>query len=324
MLVVAPLCYFLLSKEERTQAGKWAFGQAIILILGMMTLVYAIKTGLNAQHSMAVSIGLVLVAITLLTIFARQQLRSTEPMLDLSLFSYPAILAGMMMAIVAAGVLAGVELTLAMELQYVIGLSPLQAGIFMVPIMIAAAVGGPLAGLLSNLVGLRYVATASLFTAAFALLSLAYADFYHPGLAVPAILALIGLSLSIGLTASSIAIMGSVAAERGAAAGALEATGYELGTGLGITFFGVFMAHIFAQRIQIPDTLNPSFAQQAQLSIGDSYLVASQLSGTQAESLIVAAKAAFSTAHFTLLTTAGLLMAVLAIVVFIMLKNYRP
>jgi DHA2 family multidrug resistance protein-like MFS transporter len=36
---------------------------------------------------------------------------------------------------------------------------------------------------------------------------------------VPALLALLGLTLSIGLTASSIAIMGSVEASKGGAAG---------------------------------------------------------------------------------------------------------
>ncbi|MDI9757457.1 MFS transporter, partial [Acinetobacter baumannii] len=100
------------------------------------------------------------------------------------------------------------ELTLAMELQYVIRLTPLQAGLFMVPIMVAAAIGGPIAGFLSNKFGLRLVATFSLILAAIALISLSYSDFHHPGIIVPFILASIGLTLSIGLTASSIAIMG--------------------------------------------------------------------------------------------------------------------
>ena len=68
-------------------------------------------------------------------------------------------------------------------------------------------------------------------------------------------LALLGLTLSIGLTASSIAIMGSVVADKGGAAGSLEATAYELGTGLGITFFGVFMSDVFSRAILLPSTL---------------------------------------------------------------------
>lgn len=81
------------------------------------------------------------------------------------------------MAIVASGALAGVELTLAQELQYVLGKTPLQAGTFMIPIMAAAAVGGPVAGYLSNRFGLRLVATLSLVISAGALVFLAQSDF---------------------------------------------------------------------------------------------------------------------------------------------------
>ncbi|GAA2813183.1 hypothetical protein GCM10010836_00080 [Aminobacter aminovorans] len=56
---------------------------------------------------------------------------------------------------------------------------------------------------------------------------LARSDFHDPGFLVPFALAALGLTLSIGLTASSIAIMGSVDASKGGAAGSLEATGYE-------------------------------------------------------------------------------------------------
>ena len=65
-------------------------------------------------------------------------------------------------------------------------------------------------------------------------------------------LALLGLTLSIGLTASSIAIMG---ADKGGAAGSLEATVYELGTGFGITCFGVFMSSVFSRAVLPPATL---------------------------------------------------------------------
>lgn len=110
----------------------------------------------------------------------------------------------MIMAVVATGALAGVELTLAQELQYVLGNTPLQAGIFIIPIMAAAAVGGPVAGYLFNLCGLRTVASSSRALSAVALCYLAQADFHSPDFWVPTMLALLGLPLSIGLTASSL------------------------------------------------------------------------------------------------------------------------
>ncbi|WP_421173466.1 hypothetical protein [Aeromonas dhakensis] len=114
------------------------------------------------------------------------------------------------------GALAGVELTLAQELQYVLGNTPLQAGMFIIPIMATAAVGGPSAGYLFNLCSLRTVASSSLAISAAALCYLTLVDFHHPNVRVPAMLALLGLCLSIGLAASSIANMDAVEADRGA------------------------------------------------------------------------------------------------------------
>ncbi|MBL0679815.1 hypothetical protein [Aeromonas dhakensis] len=72
------------------------------------------------------------------------------------------------------GALARVELTLAQAqaqaLQYVLGNTPLQAGMFIIPIMAAAAVGGPNAGYLFNLCSLRTVASSSLAISAAATL----------------------------------------------------------------------------------------------------------------------------------------------------------
>lgn len=323
MLVVAPACYALLPRAEQTTPGNWPIGQALLLIAGMVSLVYGIKAGFGGKQSLPIIILIIVFGIAVLTLFVRKQLRSPAPMLDLTLLSRPAIVAGLIMAIVASGALAGVELTLAQELQYVLGKTPLQAGIFMIPIMAAAAAGGPVAGSLSNRFGLRLVATLSLVISAGALVFLAQRDVHDPGFLIPVALASLGLTLSIGLTASSIAIMGSVDASKGGEAGALEATGYELGTGLGITLFGVFMSSVFSRAIDLPFGLSQALAEQASRTIGDAYIVAGELPGEQAAALIEAGKAAFTQTHAVLLTTAAMMIAALAVVVFFTLAGYR-
>lgn len=323
MLVVAPLVFLLLPRTEATTPGTWAPGQALLLLAGILAVVYGIKAAVGATQPLVVALSVAIFGALLLTLFVRLQLRSVTPMLDLSLFSSPSILAGITMAAVAIGALAGVELTLAQELQYVLGKTPLQAGIFMIPIMAAAAVGGPVAGYLSNLCGLRLVASASMGLSAVALAFLALADFHEPGFMVPAMLALLGLTLSIGLTASSIAIMGAVDASKGGAAGSLEATAYELGTGLGITFFGVLMSNMFSRTISLPAELAQPLAERAGRSIGDSYLVAHSLIEPQSAALIEAAKSAFSAAHAMVLLTASVMIGALGIFVFIMLRGDR-
>jgi len=323
MLIVATACWLLLPRQEQTTAGHWPIGQALLLVVGMIVVVYAAKTAFGGKQPFAVVLLTLAFGLAMLGLFARKQLRAAEPMLDLSLLAHPAIVAGLIMAVVVSGALAGVELTLAQELQYVLDKTPLQAGIFMIPIMAAAAVGGPVAGWLSARYGLQFVASLSLLVAALSLGWLALQDFHTPGLIVPVLLALLGLALSIGLTASSIAIMSSVDASKGGAAGSLEGTGYELGTGLGITIFGLFMSVVFGRNLTAPLGLPADLKDQAAVSMGDTYLVARQLSGDQADALVAAGKAAFSSTHSVLLMTSAVLIAGLAILVFFLLAGVR-
>ncbi|ETX29159.1 MFS transporter [Roseivivax isoporae] len=323
MLVVLPACWLLLPRKEEITHGHWPIGQAVLLILGMISAVYAIKAGFAAKQSPAVVVLVLTIGVGLLSLFVRLQLRSPAPMLNLALFARPAIVAGIVMAIVASGSLAGVELTLAQELQYVLGKTPLEAGIFMIPIMAAAALGGPVAGWLSTRFGLRPVACLSLAISAAALAGLAVTEFHDPGPIVPVLLAVLGLALSIGLTASSIAIMGAADPSEAGAAGSLEATGYELGTGLGITLFGVFMSVVFGHHLVPPEGLSDGLAEQASRSIGDVYVVGRNLAADQGAAVIAAGKAAFSVTHSVLLTTAAVMMGLLTVLVYVLLAPAR-
>lgn len=322
MLAVIPLVFILLPRTEETTPSQWGPWQAVLLIAGILALVYGIKAAFGATQPLYLALSMALFGLGLLLAFVRLQLHAPQPLLDLSLFSRPAILAGILMAVVASGALAGVELTLAQELQYVMDKTPLQAGIFMTPIMAAAALGGPVAGHLSNLFGLRAVASLPLMIAAGALAGLALSDFEHPGLTVPVLLALLGLSLSIGLTASSIAIMSSVDARQGGAAGSMEATAYELGSGLGIMLFGVFLSSVYSHTIVLALDITSSQARHAARSIGDTHVVARDLAEPQAKALVAAGKAAFSSSHSILLMTSAVLLAVLSIAVTYLLRRH--
>ncbi|MDH2076830.1 MFS transporter [Pseudomonas atacamensis] len=324
MILIIPVVRHLLSRRETLVSGNWNIGQAALLIGGMVSVVYSIKAVLGSTVGLYQAVAVGAAGLLLLGVFTRLQNRARLPMLDLGLFHEPAICAGMLMALVVTGALAGVELTLAIEMQYVLERTPLQAGIFMLPIMVAAAVGGPVAGMLSNRFGLCTVSSLSLAVSAGALAYLAYQGL-DASLLTAMVMASLGLALSIGLTASSIAILGAVDASKGAAAGSLEATAYELGTALGITLFGAFMSSVFNRYLQAPSQLHGELLEKASRSIGDSMVVAKQLSPVDATALVEAAKVAFLQTHSVLLGVCASLLGLLAMMVFAMLRRMnRP
>lgn len=322
MLVVWPLAYFVLPRRTPVATGTWAIGQALVLIVGLIATVYAIKSGFGAGTPIAITLGSLAVGTALLIWFGRQQLRSESPMLDLGLFRKPAISVGIAMALVVSGALAGVELTIAQELQFVVGYLPLQAGLFMMPLVIASAIGGPVSGFLVGAAGLRLVAVLSLLVATGSLGGLGMSDFHDPGRQVIVLMIALGFSLSVGLIASSVAIMSSAPAEKAGAAGALESTGYELGAGLGITLFGVLLSASFAAAIRFPPALAGRVDAAASNSIGEAMIAADRL-GADGEALAQAARTAFSSAHATVLTIAAIAIGLLALMVFLALRNYR-
>ena len=109
---------------KRSAAGGWKIGQALLLIAGIIATVHALKSGLTPGGPSWASAATLLLGLALLADFVRRQLTSAEPMLDLGLFARPAIRSGLIMALVVSGALAGTELTIAQELQLVLGRTP--------------------------------------------------------------------------------------------------------------------------------------------------------------------------------------------------------
>ncbi|MDH0612159.1 MULTISPECIES: MFS transporter [unclassified Agrobacterium] len=314
MMAVIPMVWLLTPAAVSGRGGEWKIGQALILVAGLISTVYAIKTGFKSGIGVSSVVPFVF-GVSLLTFFGRLQVSSVTPMLDLSLLVKPAIAVGFLMAFVASGALAGFELVLAQELQFVLEKSPLEAGLFMMPLVVAAAIGGPVGGRLAHRFGLRPVASLSMAVAALSLVGLAYADFVLDAYLVTSLLAALGFSLGVGLLASSIAIMSSAPAQKAGAAGALESTGYELGGGLGITFFGVMVNSIFQSAYTGPNSGGVAN------SIGEAITAAERIGGHQGEAIIVAARLAFADAHGLVLILTGALVALLAISVFWGLRN---
>lgn len=321
VLVVIPLIVTYAPRLPVVSRGNWTIGQAVILILGMMATVYALKSAFNSSSSIILTIGCLSFGLLMLIVFVRKQLHAPDPMLDLSLFSIPAISAGVIMAIVVMGALAGVELTLAQELQFVLGRTPLEAGIFMLPLMIAAAIGGPLSGFILRAIGLRWVASCSLLISAVSLVGLALISFDSSGVEVVLLLATLGLALGVGLTASSVAIMSSTPVEKAGAAGALEATSYDLGSGLGITAFGILLATTYERSIHLPADVSISVIDAATRSIGDTMIAAKGLGEVQSQQLITAGQQAFSASHSMVLFSAAALIGVLSVLIMFVLRS---
>ncbi len=276
--------------------------QALVLIAAILMLVFSAKSALKGQLALWLTALVALGGAAMLTWFIRKQLSAARPMVDMRLFTHRIILSGVMMAMTALITLVGFELLMAQELQFVHQKTPFEAGIFMLPVMVASGFSGPIAGLLVSRLGLREVATCGMLLSAFSFLGLALTDFSTQQ----------WLAWGLMLLASSSAIMAAAPKEKAAAAGAIETMAYELGAGLGIALFGLILTRSYSASIALPSGLSGAMAQQAASSIGEAVSLSQALPAGVAQALMAAAKAAFIQAHSLVLATAGVLLLLLA------------
>ena len=286
--------------------------QALILIAAILMLVFSAKSALKGQLALWLVSMVALAGAGMLYWFVRKQLSATRPMVDMRLFTHRIILSGVMMAMTALITLVGFELLMAQELQFVHGKTPFEAGLFMLPLMVASGFSGPIAGMLVSKLGLREVATGGMLLSALSFLGLSVTDFStHPWQAW-GLMTLLGFSVASALLASSSAIMAAAPKEKAAAAGAIETMAYELGAGLGIALFGLILTRSYTSSIVLPAGMGDAAAEQAASSISEAIKLAQSMPTIPAQSLMEAAKMAFIHSHSIVLATAGVLLLLLA------------
>ncbi|BFO10338.1 hypothetical protein GGER_28480 [Serratia rubidaea] len=148
VLIVLPLAWRLIPQCGGNSQRPFDVAGSLQIMVGLVSSIYALKELSKTQPSLPILALSATLGLLFLTLFARRQRRTTSPMIDFTLFSNRLFASGVAVAVISMVALVGIELVLSQRLQLVNGLSPLQAGLFILPIPLASALSGPLAGLL--------------------------------------------------------------------------------------------------------------------------------------------------------------------------------
>lgn len=306
IVILAFIAALVLIPAQRGQPGMpWDVVSSAQIMVGLIALAYAIKEMALRDPAWNVILAALALGVVATALFIRRQLRLPHPLIDLRLFRIPLFTAGVIGALVSSMVLVGMELVLSQRLQLVLGLTPLQAALFILPIPLAAFVGGPLAGLWLPRLGNMPVLLAGLICA---LLGLAgFLPFRGgPDMAQIVALALFGLGLGFSMTAASSTVMLSAPRERAGMAAAVEEVSYELGSALGIAILGSVMS--LAYTLSLPAGLAPE--PTVYDSLDEALIHAQSLPPAAAERLIGIARAGFEQSFIWVTLTAMALLAV--------------
>jgi len=244
----------------------------------------------------ATPVATIVIGITIGVLFVRRQGRLRDPLLDLSLFRTRVFSTSLVMLLVSSVVMSGLSLLIALYLQSVLGLTPLVAGLWLIPPNIAMIVGFQVPPVLTRWLTMTKTIALGLVIGAIGFLLLTQASRVdRPGLLILGwALACFGIAFPMSLL--TVLMLGATAPEKAGAAAATNETSGELGIALGIATIGSLATVVYRAELagSLPDTIPEAAGQSALEGITGAATAASSLSSELSAELLALARAAFA------------------------------
>ena len=227
-------------KESIDWLGNLTFAAGLTLVL------IGLNFGIQPSGSSPMSwgtpfvLGMLSGGIILLIVFVFIEQHVPVPMFRINLFRIRAFAAGNLASLLASVARSGLMLMLAIWLQgiwlplhgYDYEVTPLWAGICMLPSSIGILIAGPLSGRLSDQFGARYFSTIAMVLTAtgFLLMMLLPVSFTYPMFAL--IILLDGLAMGMFMAPNTTAVMNSLPEQHRGAGSGMRATLFNVGSPL--------------------------------------------------------------------------------------------
>ena len=312
VVVLAVLAGLTLMPESKAPWQKADPLGAVLSAVGMTALVWWIIE-LPQHGALGGHAGITLaVAVLALVGFVVWENVTAAPMVPLVLFKHRNFSGGSLsLSLVQIGN-GGLLLVLTQYLQFVLGYSPVKAGLAFVPLAVAALAGNTAGAQLTAKIGHRFVILAGmlLMVASFALLTTVSVD---SGFTVPAVaLGLLGLGAGLAMPAAVGALMGTIPADKAGVGSALNDTIQQAGTALGIAILGSLLSNGYA------DEMPADAPAQARQSIAGALAVAHGDSG-----LVRAARQAFTDSMSTTFTVSAIGVLTAAVLATLVMRDSK-
>ncbi|MFH8839747.1 MFS transporter [Streptomyces sp. NPDC017868] len=310
MALILPLGRRLLPESRGAADGPWDVLGALMAAAGVLLCVLGVKhVGAGGSPLSLATAGPLFTGFALLVLFVRRQKRRPHPLIDVSLFSRAAFTTSVGCIVIGMLALVGLELIAIQYLQLVLGLSPLETGLRLLPLTFAAMAAGATGSYTLRRIGpRRMVGWGFLLTASAVLLLTLMGQHDRPALLTVGFV-LLGFGLQTTLFSAYESMLSEAPQASAGGAAAIGETSYQLGAGMGIALLGSVMNAAYAPGLASVPGVPAEASRAAANSLGEAYKVADQLGGAAGEALHQAARHSFVTGlHITLCVSAGLLL----------------
>lgn len=294
LLVLAPM---LLPEYRDPNAGRLDLASAVLATGTVLAMIFGMKhVAIYGPHVAA--LAALAASILLGALFVRRQRRLTDPMIDLGLFKRPIFTAALCVNIIGVFAAFGSFLFITQYLQLVLGMGPLEAGMWLMPSGVVFVIGSILAPVI-----VRRYAPSRILASGFLIAATGYAVLTQISANGDLWILILGFMLfcaglaPMGALTTDL-VMSDVPPERAGAASGISETSFEFGAALGIAVLGSIVGAIYRARmidIALPE-LSADRVHAIRETIGAAIEIAASLDGIARSVLETAARNAFTRA----------------------------
>ncbi|MEV1291268.1 MFS transporter [Pseudonocardia sp. NPDC049635] len=295
-------------------------GAVLLIVYGLQELAATAET--TGPADVLPYLAAVAAGSALLAAFVRRQRTQRDPLLDLALFADRRFSASVGAVLLTGVAVVGVFYLFTQYLQWVLGLGPLQAGLWTIPYVAVNVAGALLAPSLVPRFGQVTVIAGGLAVAAAGMWLVAILVTGAPAAVVVAAVALVGLGHGLAIALASDLIISTPPAERAGSAAAVQEVGGELGSALGVAVGGT--VGVLGYRAALAGTLPAAVPAEAADAAGEGVAGALAVAGTLPEvgwQLAEAARDAFARGLQAAAVTGAVLVSVVAGVVLVLFRR---
>ena len=302
---------------------------AALSIAGLVSLVYAFIEAPTEGWSDTKILGALGIAAVLLVTFFVWERRSTHPMLNLDFFKNPRFTSASASISVLFFAMFGVIFLLTQYFQFVLGYTPLEAGIRLLPLALTMMVVAPLSARIVERVGTKVVVSSGLFLAGLGVLSFTglevstgYGNIFWR-------LMLMAVGMGLTMAPATESIMGSLPLAKAGVGSAVNDTTRQVGGALGVAIIGSVLASTYGSKVGDAVAGQPipsGVANDAKNSLGFALQTASQIGGPAGSSLANTARTAFVDGMHQgyLVGAAVLIVAAIGALIWLPARARRP
>jgi EmrB/QacA subfamily drug resistance transporter len=273
--------FFVIPTSKDPHAGKLDPLGALLSIAGLTALLYAIieapSKGWGSSETMVVGT----VGLALLIGFVVWERTTDHPMLDVTFFKKPRFTSASLSITLVFFAMFGALFLLTQYFQYVLGYTPLETGIRMLPFAAAMMIVSPLSARVVERIGTKFTVALGLGLVTTGLLTMTQLQADTPYSSIWWRLMLMAAGMGLTMAPATDSVMGSLPLFKAGVGSAVNDTTRQVGGALGVAVVGSVLASTYGDKITsfFAGTPVPADAvDAAKNSIGAVPQVAQQLS----------------------------------------------